>query len=105
MSTPVLHDSLSSAICSEHEGIIVSPTEWDAAAVWPLLTARIRHCVENAGFDVSDLAPTRILQMVLNPSQQARELQGALSSASGIPGSSGVEIPPPRLLHSGALVA
>ncbi|CAK0781480.1 hypothetical protein CVIRNUC_005384 [Coccomyxa viridis] len=42
------------------------------------------------GFDVSDLAPTMILQMVLTPSQQARELQGALSSASGIPGSSGV---------------
>ncbi len=43
---------------------------------------------------MSDLAPTMILQMVLTPSQQARELQGALSSASGIPGSSGVEIPP-----------
>ena len=54
---------------------------------------------------MSDLAPTTILQMVLNPSQQARELQGALSSASGIPGSSGVEIPPPLLLYLGASVA
>ena len=50
---------------------------------------------------MSDLAPATILQMVLNPSQQARELQGALSSASGIPGSSGVEIPPPSFVVYG----
>ena len=33
MSTPSLHNSLSSVICLEHEGGIVSPMNWDAA-VW-----------------------------------------------------------------------
>ena len=63
------------------------------------------RCVEHAGFDLNDLAPTMILQMVLNPSQQARELQEALSSVSGISGSSGVNVTSPSSILLGAQAA
>lgn len=39
---------------------------------------------------MSDLQPQSVLQLLLNPSEQARELQSALSTLSGAPGNAQV---------------
>lgn len=43
-----------------------------------------------AGTDLTELRPERIVQLLLNPPEQAREVQNALSRASGTSGNTEV---------------
>ena len=48
------------------------------------------------GVDLNNMRPEGMLQLLLSPSEQARELQGALTAVSGVPGNVEVRYAPSR---------
>ena len=51
----------------------------------PAMPASSCAC-DATGVDLNNMRPEGMLQLLLNPSEQARELQGALTAVSGVPG-------------------